>query len=435
MLLLGFPDRGFEPVALGTHLLRVAEFGFEIYNEKYEHVGQFGELGTAAGKFNGAEGVAIDQSGNVWVTDWGNNRVEEFSAEGKFELAFGECGGGSEKLSHPQGIAIYNGTVYVENFAQNRIDEYTETGGCAGEFGEAGSGNGQLSNATWMTFSSTGTLYVADAGNNRIEEFSSAGAYLTAFGVKGAGTSEFSEPEGVALASSGELYVTDSSNERIEEWTPPVQAVHDSKIIYYSQAANAAYPGCGGHPEWAYLPCETVPGAQPQSPGLPGLPEATTTYNVWDEPLTSTEKVGSQTRTTTNTYDAAGRVKTTAVTSTTGKAVAPVSNEYSSETGALIKQTSEESGKPTLKSAFNTLGQLTSYTDASGNTSTYTYDEYGRPKSVFDGKGTQTYSYDPTTDEVTGLLLRPSKWPSGGFGVGDVFLVEVAGDDLRGSLA
>ncbi len=37
------------------------------------------------------------------------------------------------------------------------------------------------------------------------------------------------------------------------------------------------------------------------------------------------------------------------------------------------------------------------------------------------------------TDEE--LLLRPSKWPSGGFGVGDVFLVEVAGDDLRGSLA
>ena len=280
----------------------------EIYNEKYEHVGQFGEAGTKPGDFSGAEGVAIDQSGNVWVTDWGNNRVEEFNAEGKFERAFGECGSGSEQLSNPQGIAIYNGTVYVENFAHNRIDEYTETGGCAGEFGEAGAGNGQLSNASWMTFSSTGTLYVADAGNSRIEEFSSAGAYLAAFGVKGTGTAELSEPEGVALSSSGELYVMDSSNNRVEEFTPPIQAVRDSKIVYYSQAANSAYPGCGGHPEWAYLPCDTVPGAQPQSPGLPGLPEATTTYNVWDEPLTSTEKVGSQTRTTTNTYDAAGRV-------------------------------------------------------------------------------------------------------------------------------
>ena len=75
-----------------------------------------------------------------------------------------------------------------------------------------------------------------------------------------------------------------------------------------------------------------------------------------------------------------------------------MSNEYSSETGALVKQTSEESGKPALKSAFNTLGQLTSYTDACGNTSTLPTTNTGVPKSVFDGKGTQTYSYDPTTD-------------------------------------
>ncbi len=382
----------------------------EIYNEKYEHVGQFGEFGTAAGKFNGAEGVAIDQSGNVWVADWGNNLVEEFSAEGKFERAFGECGSGKETLSQPQGIAIYNGTVYVESFAQNRIDEYSETGGCAGEFGAPGSGNGQLSYPGWMTFSSTGTLYVADGGNNRIEEFSAAGAYLTAFGVKGTGTAEFWEPEGVALSSSGEMYVTDSSNERVEEWTPPNEAVRDSTTVYYSEAPNATYPTCGGHAEWANLPCRTVPDAQPQSPELPGLPETTITYNLWDEPATTIEKVGSATRTTAVSYDGAGRVTRTAVSSTTGKPLNPVVNEYQSETGALIKVSREEGGKTlALKSTFNTLGQLTSYTDASGNTATYAYDEDGRVTTVFDGKGTRTYSYDSVTGTVIGLS-RLGRW-------------------------
>ena len=57
----------------------------------------------------------------------------------------------------------------------------------------------------------------------------------------------------------------------------------------------------------------------------------------------------------------------------------------------------------TIHSTFNTLGQLESYTDADGNTSTFTYDEDGRPKTANDGKGTQTYSYNETTGELTGL--------------------------------
>jgi RHS repeat-associated protein len=53
---------------------------------------------------------------------------------------------------------------------------------------------------------------------------------------------------------------------------------------------------------------------------------------------------------------------------------------------------------------FNSLGQLTSYTDADGNTSTYTYDIDGRPEKTNDGKGSQTFTYDTTTGLVSKLV-------------------------------
>ena len=53
---------------------------------------------------------------------------------------------------------------------------------------------------------------------------------------------------------------------------------------------------------------------------------------------------------------------------------------------------------------FNKLGQLESYTDADGNTSKYVYDIDGRVEEVKDGKGSQIYSYDPTTGSLTKLL-------------------------------
>ena len=40
---------------------------------------QFGTYGTANGQFNGVYDVAVDSSENVWVADYSNNRIQEFS--------------------------------------------------------------------------------------------------------------------------------------------------------------------------------------------------------------------------------------------------------------------------------------------------------------------------------------------------------------------
>ena len=179
---------------------------------------------------------------------------------------------------------------------------------------------------------------------------------------------------------------------------------HDTKTVYYSAAANTSYPGCGEHAEWANLPCETLPGKQPETPGLPALPITTvTSYNLWDEPLTIGSTSGSAARTTTATYDGAGRPLTSETESSVGTALPKVTDKYDEHTGALTEQSTTTEGKmQSLKSAVNTLGQVTSYTDADGNTSTFEYEteKDGRLKKVNDGKGVQTYTYDETTGVV-----------------------------------
>ena len=92
-------------------------------------------------------------------------------------------------------------------------------------------------------------------------------------------------------------------------------------------------------------------------------------------------------------------------TSSEDTALSAVTDEYSSETGALVKLTSTiESKARTVTSVYNTLGQLTSYTDAEGSTTKYSYDVDGRVEELTEPKGKQIYAYDSTTGFLTKLL-------------------------------
>jgi RHS repeat-associated protein len=396
-----------------------------------------GKAGSGAGQFKESANVAVDSSGNVWVTDSGSDRVQEFTEKGEFIKTFGfgvnekgtekletctskcqagKVGSGNGQFFKPTGIEVTGGDVYVVDSENDRVQELTTAGVYVTKFGAKGSGEVQFSAPGGMAIDSSGNLYIADTGNNRIEEVASNGAYITQFGKAGTGNSEFKEPEGVAVTSSGEAYVADSANNRVQKWVESAggSGAHDTKVIYYSAGTEASVVACQKHPEWANLPCETKPVEQPGTSGLPELPVATTTYNVWDEPETTTETVGSSTRTKTETYEAGGRLKTSTTSSTVGTALPTITYEYSSESGALIKQCANEGkpcteGKPkTITSAYNSLGQLTSYTDADENTATYEYDIDGRVKKDNSGKGTEALTYNETTGFLTELLSEYS---------------------------
>jgi YD repeat-containing protein len=384
----------------------------ELGNHRVQELSSTGAFvrtfGTeGAGKLTEPGGLKVDSAGNVWVPDMSAtaDRIVEFSSTGTFIAAYGKEGSGQVEFKRPSAIAISGENLYITDTSNHRVQEISNKGAYIRSFGINGSGSGELQEPEGIAVDSAGNLYVVDEPAGHVEEFSPTGGYRATFASNGSGEGQLKDPTGDAIDAAGNLYVADTINSRVEKWSAVNQAVHYTKTIYYSTAANGEeHEQCGEHPEWANLPCLTKPVAQPTD-APPSLAETTLTYNLWDEVDVKTEKLGSTTRTTTQTYDGAGRAVTSEETATADAPLPKVTNEYDEATGALVKQsTTTEGNTKTITSASNTLGQLTSYTDADGNVSKYSYDIDGRVLEMSDGKGSQIYVHDATTGMLTELL-------------------------------
>ncbi|MEU0551373.1 RHS repeat-associated core domain-containing protein [Micromonospora sp. NPDC005979] len=186
--------------------------------------------------------------------------------------------------------------------------------------------------------------------------------------------------------------------------------------IYYRATSGSGYSECDLKPEWSNLPCRVQPGGQAASG--PELPATTTTYDMLNQPRVVTEKTSAGTlRTTTTTYDSAGRAYETSVAAAGLGTAVPISrNVYEPATGRLLRRQQVVGGLATaqVEKGYDSLGRQTSYTDADGVTSITTYDLPGRVATSNDGKVTRTYTYDGGA-ERRGLLTSVNDTQAGVF--------------------
>ncbi|MFY1698083.1 DNRLRE domain-containing protein [Solwaraspora sp. WMMA2101] len=199
------------------------------------------------------------------------------------------------------------------------------------------------------------------------------------------------------------------------------------RTVYYRATSGSGHSECDLRPEWANLPCRIEPGGQAGSG--PELPVTVTTYDMFNQPRTVVEKTSAGTlRTTTTSYDVAGRMHEVAVSTAPGLGAAvPVTrNVYEAATGRHLRTQSIVGGTVTAEviRTFDMLGRQTSYTDSDGNVSTTTYDLLGRTATSSDGKATRTYTYDGGT-ERRGLLTSVDDTQAGVF---------TGGYDVEGNL-
>ncbi|HEY5045533.1 MAG TPA: hypothetical protein VII53_06725 [Solirubrobacteraceae bacterium] len=215
---------------------------------------RFGGLGSGAGQFTSPTGVAVDQfSGDVYVVDSANARVEKLGPLGEFVLTFGKevdetkvtegklaeanvctaasldtCKAGTRGaepgqfgvqevfgVRGPAGIAVDPAAphhVYVTDSVNNRVQEFDSSGNYLGQVnGSEPSCPGTFSNPSGVAVDpSSGELYVADAGNNRIVKINPAtgvcdGAFDGSIAAHG-----FGGVSGIALDAAGDVYVVDS---------------------------------------------------------------------------------------------------------------------------------------------------------------------------------------------------------------------------------
>ncbi len=387
----------------------------EELSSKGKYVTAFGTSGL--GTLKQPAGIGVDSAGNVWIADEGNDRLVEFSSTGTYIAAYGQEGSGEVQFNKPAAVGFSGENIYVADSANHRIEELTSKGAYVRAWGVDGEGSGEFYAPEGIAVDAAGNLYISDYAADQIQEFSPSGAYRATFGGPGNGEGQFSHPEGVAMDAAGDLYVVDQGDNRVERWDNNAQAAHDVKTAYYSAKEESTVAACRNRPEWANLPCQTEPAAQPDH-GLPELPVITVaSYNIWDEVEKTEEKFGNGskavTRTKTETYDSAGRALTSEETLSpetekSDKPLPKVTDEYNAETGAVEKQST---GERSISSRYSTLGQLVEYRDASGNVAKYGYEEGGdgRLEEVSEGKGeeaesSQTYSYDSHTGLMDELV-------------------------------
>jgi sugar lactone lactonase YvrE len=178
------------------------------------------------GAINFAWSIALQPgTGNVFVANRESNQVEVFSPTGTTLAIDGTIGAADGDFSFPQGIAFApNGDLYVSDSGNDRIQEFTvnsnDTLNFVASYGTAGSGNsapaGELNQPTGIAIAPDGTLWVADTLNNRVQSMSPSGAWTAFHAPTGSGKqTAFSVPWGVTVAPDGSIWVSDTGNNRI----------------------------------------------------------------------------------------------------------------------------------------------------------------------------------------------------------------------------
>ena len=175
--------------------------------------------------FNHPHGIAVDASGNIFVADEGNNRIQKFSPDGALISRWGSYGGGDGQFDRPGWIAIDGkGDVYVTD--NSRVQKFNANGVFITKWGSEGSGNGEFSYPAGIATDSSENIYVVDQGNCRVQKFSSDGTFITKWGSCGLGAGEFNWLEGssaadggIAIDGNGNVYVVDSGNHRIQKFS------------------------------------------------------------------------------------------------------------------------------------------------------------------------------------------------------------------------
>jgi sugar lactone lactonase YvrE len=240
---------------------------------------------AAQARFDSPVGVAVDKDGNVYVADTYNDRVRVITKDGLVKTlagngATGNADGASTSASFdtPCGVAVNDaGEVYVADTGNDRLRKITKDGQVitlnlsdpasnAQPSGAATNGNVvnggsasapnapslatfELSNPAGLAITHDGFLYVTEFDRSRVVQVAPDGAARVIAGrgpgfADGEGLNEarFNQPAGLALARDGSLVVADAANYLVRRVSPSQQSEGASASKETQTTSGGAQP-------------------------------------------------------------------------------------------------------------------------------------------------------------------------------------------------
>lgn len=242
-------------------------------------------------------GVALDEEGNLCVTDTGANAVGFYDRTtkkwlrwtrvgqvrfrspvavarrgGVFYVADAELGGvvafresgrllfiSTNGIGRPSGVCVDGEHIYVADVREHRIAVLDAAGQLVRHLGKRGAGPGEFNFPTHVSLDQNGNLLVTDSMNGRIQRLGRGGEFLGQLGEMGDGPGQFSRPKGVAADPRGNVYVIDALFDNVqifdgsgrlllhfgsagsgsgEFWLPNGLAISSDNTIYVADSYN-----------------------------------------------------------------------------------------------------------------------------------------------------------------------------------------------------
>ncbi len=191
----------------------------------------------ATAAFDTPSGLAIDDAGNLYVADTGNNRIRKVTPEGAVTTLAGDGTSGYRdgaaqvaQFNAPIGVAVdRDGNIFVADTYNDRIRLISKDGQVKTVAGAGTPGllDGEASAALFDTpcavaANGAGELFIADTGNNRLRKLTKDGQVITLPLNTPGGVSpeEISRPTGLALTHDGFIYVTELDRGRVRQIAP-----------------------------------------------------------------------------------------------------------------------------------------------------------------------------------------------------------------------
>jgi sugar lactone lactonase YvrE len=190
-----------------------------------------GGMATAA-NLSYPTGLALDRAGNLFIADSGNNRIRKITPEGAISTVAGNgtAGGTGDggkaiaaQLNYPSGVAIDDsGNLYIADSGSHRIRKVTPTGIISTIAGNGVQGGGSLlaTIATSMSLNypqgvavdSEGVVYIADSGNDFIFKLTADGILRRVIMAR--------KPSGLFIDTAGNMFIADTGDNRVRKLMP-----------------------------------------------------------------------------------------------------------------------------------------------------------------------------------------------------------------------
>ncbi|MEA3336438.1 MAG: 6-bladed beta-propeller [Chloroflexota bacterium] len=207
---------------------------FDAAGIKTLSIGQAGQPGFDDDLLATPEDVALDSDESIWIV--AASALRQFDANGSPLQTFPSSspwtpGSSNSRFRYPRGVAFDStGQMYVADSGNHRVQVYSLSGGTPGHVatigvtGEPGSDSAHFNLPSQIVLDSADQLYVADTDNYRVQRCVLAGAWTcTTFhgtGSQGNGVDTLDFVLGIGIDNNDNLFIADTGNGRVKRCTP-----------------------------------------------------------------------------------------------------------------------------------------------------------------------------------------------------------------------